>query len=70
MTIKSASRSLGTIADRSTKYGVVYKVKLKGAKSRKITFTVTADGGYKATKSFKFEVPDRVLVITLLPPRR
>lgn len=30
----------------------VYKVKLKGAKSRKITFTATADGGYKATKSF------------------
>ena len=52
MTIKDASRSLGTIEDRSTKYGVVYKVKLKGAKSRKITFTVTADGGYKATKSF------------------
>lgn len=52
MTIKNASRSLGTIEDRSTKYGVVYKVKLKGAKSRKITFTVTADGGYKATKSF------------------
>ena len=52
MTIKKKSRKLGTIDKRSSEYGVVYKVKLKGAKSRKITFTVTADGGYKATKSF------------------
>src|SRR5690606_28008434 len=52
MTIKKASRTLGTIDSRSSKYGVTYKVKLKGAKSRKVTFTVTADGGYKATKSF------------------
>lgn len=52
MTIKKASRSLGTIDDRSTEYGVTYKVRLKGAKSRKIRFTVTADGGYRATKTF------------------
>ena len=52
MTIKKASRSLGAIDARSNENGITYKVKLKGAKSRKITFTVTADGGYKAKKSF------------------
>ncbi|MGP7959467.1 hypothetical protein ACTVCO_01465 [Sanguibacter sp. A247] len=52
MTIKKASRKLGTIDARSSEYGVIYKVKLKGAKSRKLTFTVTASGGYKTTKSF------------------
>lgn len=52
MTIKKAARNLGKIDGRSTEYGVVYKVKLKGAKSRKLTFTVTAAGGYKTTKSF------------------
>ncbi|MBD9699172.1 hypothetical protein IGS67_06660 [Flavimobilis sp. GY10621] len=51
LTIKSASRSLGTVTARSNE-AVVYKVRLKGAKSRKVTFTVTSSNGSRVTKSF------------------
>jgi len=51
------SRSLGTIGERSSRYGVTFKVRVaKGTKARKLTYTVTASGGVRATKSFTIGV--------------
>lgn len=53
LSFKPRSRKLGTIADRSTKHGVTFKVKLKGSKARKVTYRVTATGGHQKNKSFR-----------------
>lgn len=47
--IRKPARSLGTIDNRSTEYGITYAVRLKGAKSRPLTFTATT-GGRKFTQ--------------------
>lgn len=54
--VKPRSRSLGTISDRSTKYGVTFKVRVKkGKKARKLKYTVTASGA-RAAKQFTIGV--------------
>lgn len=42
--IARPTRSLGTVRSRSTVYGVTFPVRLTGAKQRRLTFTVTAEG--------------------------
>lgn len=55
--IKPKSRNLGTIGDRTTKYGVTFKVRVaKKNKSRKLTFTVRGTGARTATKKFTIGV--------------
>lgn len=57
--ITPRSRNLGTIDDRSTKYGVTFKVRVaKGKKARKLTYRVTANGA-RATKQFTIGVAPR-----------
>ncbi|SKB07137.1 hypothetical protein [Aeromicrobium choanae] len=54
--ISPRSRSLGTINARSTKYGVTFKVRVaKGAKTRNVRFTTTANGA-RATRTYKVGV--------------
>lgn len=55
--IKPKARTLGTIDDRTTEYGVTFKVRVaKGKKSRKLTYTVTAPGARPAKKKFTIGV--------------
>lgn len=43
------SVALGTLEDRRSRYGIDFKVKLSGKKSRTATFTITSAGGHSDT---------------------
>lgn len=44
LAISRPRRDLGLIADRTTRYGITFSVKLKGAKSRTLTFRASTGG--------------------------
>lgn len=57
LTIKPRVRNLGSISDRTTRYGVRFKVRVaKGTKSRKLTLKVTGNGARTATRRFTIGV--------------
>lgn len=67
--ITPRSRNLGTISDRSTKYGVTFKVRVaKGTKSRKLRFSATANGA-RTAKTFVVGVAPKPRKYTSLSGR-
>lgn len=53
MSIKKKTIKVGAINRRSTKYGVEFRVKLKGAKTRKLVLTAKATGGNVTKRTIK-----------------
>ncbi|WP_340537467.1 hypothetical protein [Nocardioides sp. GXZ039] len=55
--IKPRARTVGTVGDGATAYGLVFKVKITGdANQRPMTLTATASGGYRATAKVQIAV--------------